>query len=64
MKQPEGFEVDGKEKHAYKLNKSIYGLKQSAKVWNDKLNDVSKKLNFTQGIEDHLLMIVEIVKFI
>jgi hypothetical protein len=36
MKQPEGF-TDGTNR-VLKLNKTIYGLKQSGKVWNDRLN--------------------------
>ena len=41
MEQPEGFEVShGCEgKLVYKLNKSLYGLKQSGKNWNKMLND-------------------------
>ena len=29
MKQPKGFEVQGKEDSAYRLKRSLYGLKQS-----------------------------------
>ena len=38
MKQPEGFEVKGKEHLACKLNRSLYGLKQSPRCWNEALN--------------------------
>lgn len=41
MQQPKGYEVKGKEQQVLKLNKSIYGLKQSANVWN---NCISSKL--------------------
>ena len=49
MKQPEVFEVPGKENFVCKLNQTIYGLKQSAKAWNEKLNTVLKQLGFIQG---------------
>lgn len=32
MTQPEGFHEIGKEKLVYKFSKSVYGLKQAAKV--------------------------------
>ena len=38
MKQPEGFEIDGKEHLVCKLKKSIYGLKQSPCCRHWKLN--------------------------
>ena len=40
MDQPEGFKIKGKENLVCKLNKSIYGLKQSAREWNAKLTKV------------------------
>ena len=38
MKQPEGFEVKGKEHLVCKLRRSIYGLKQSPRCWITTLN--------------------------
>ena len=29
VKQPEGYEIPGKEHHVYKLRKALYGLKQA-----------------------------------
>jgi transposase InsO family protein len=54
MKQPEGF-VDAKEELVCKLNKSIYGLKQAAKVWNEKLHGALTKLGFKQSTSDPCL---------
>ena len=50
MKQPEGF-TDGTDR-VLKLHKTIYGLKQSGKVWNDRLNREFKKLNFQRLLSD------------
>ena len=47
MKQPEGFEVKGKEHLVCKLNRSLYGLKQSPRCWNEALNS-QLKMHFKQ----------------
>ena len=52
MEQAEGFKETGKEDHVYKLKKSIYGLKQSAKLWNDTLTTCLKELGFKQSRAD------------
>ena len=48
MKQPEGLEVKGKEHLVCKLNRSLYGLKQSPRCWNETLNSQLKKMHFKQ----------------
>lgn len=40
MRQPKGFEEPGKDTWLCKLDKSIYGLRQSARNWNAKLTEV------------------------
>ena len=48
LKQPEGFEVKGKEHLVCKLNRNLYGLKQSPRYWNEALNSQLKKKYFKQ----------------
>jgi hypothetical protein len=48
MKQPEGFEVPGKEHLVCKLRRSIYGLKQSPRCWNATLDGKLKRMGFSQ----------------
>ena len=55
MKQPEGFEVLGKEHMVCQFNKSLYGLKQAAKAWNEKLHKTLLKHGFVQGQADPCL---------
>ena len=38
VKQPEGYEIPGKEHHVYKLRKALYGLKQAPRAWYSKLD--------------------------
>ena len=55
MDQPEGFEVrhqDG-QKLVYKLNKSLYGLKQSGRNWNLMLHKHLTENSFVQNHSDH-----------
>ena len=47
-KQPEGFEVKGKEHLVCKLRRSIYGLKQSPRCWNTTLNGKLERMSFSQ----------------
>ena len=54
MEQPEGFEEHGEngEKLICKLNKSLYGLKQSGRNWNNLLHEYLQKEGFTQSQAD------------
>lgn len=55
MRQPPGFIKEGEEKRVCLLRKSIYGLKQSARVWNKTLHDVIIGTNLKQSAADHCL---------
>ena len=52
MKQPEGFVSQGQENLVCRLNKSIYGLKQSPRCWNQALDAQLKELGFKQSPND------------
>ncbi|NDA63213.1 MAG: hypothetical protein EBX50_14410 [Chitinophagia bacterium] len=53
MEQPEGFVKDGEEHLVCRLQKTIYGLKQSPRAWNKKLHGELCKLGFTRCEADH-----------
>lgn len=57
MEQPNGFVEPGKEKLVCKLEKSLYGLKQAAKVWNETINGILKELGFKQSYTDPCLYV-------
>jgi transposase InsO family protein len=52
MRQPEGFVIEGKEDFVCKLNKGVYGLKQSGRVWYQTLRAELEKLGFKSGQAD------------
>jgi hypothetical protein len=54
MQQPEGFKKLGKngQKLVCKLKKSLYGLKQSGRNWNNMLHEYFMSENFVQSLAD------------
>ncbi len=52
MKQPKGFVTKGKEHLVCRLKKSLYGLKQSPRCWNQTLDRHLKHLGFKQSTSD------------
>ena len=52
MKQPKGFEARGKEHMVCKLNRTIYGLKQSSRCWNQALDKHLKNMGFKSSTND------------
>lgn len=53
MRVPEG--ITANENHVCKLNKSIYGLKQSARCWFEHFDKVLKQHGFTNSLVDRCL---------
>ena len=52
MKQPTGFVQKGKEYLVCKLEKGLYGLKQSARCWYQMLNDYLQHMGYQQCPSD------------
>jgi len=52
MKQPDGFVSDEYPNKVLKLKKSLYGLKQSGREWNVKLDSVLTKLGFVPCVSE------------
>ena len=62
MEQPEGFEIPSncEEVLVYKLNKSLYGLKQSGRNWNGMLHSYLLENNFVQSGVDNCVYVKQI----
>ena len=59
MQQPEGFIHNETQNLVCLLGKSIYDLKQSPKMWNEKISSFLLKLGFIMGIKDNGLYILQ-----
>ena len=57
MQQPEGYVKPGEEHLVCKLEKSLYGLKQSSRCWNKAFKESIEKLGFTQASADPCVFI-------
>ena len=53
MKQPEGFIIKGKEELVCRLKKSIYGSKQSPRMWYHKFESYIQGLGLKRSQADH-----------
>lgn len=57
MQQPPGFEDASCPGYVCKLQKAIYGLKQSPRAWHSRLSDRLQQLGFTPSVADASLFI-------
>ena len=53
MKQPEGFEVKGKEHMVCRLKKSLYALKQAPRQWYKRFDFFMTSQRYTRTHADH-----------
>jgi hypothetical protein len=52
IKQPPGFIQPGSEHKVCRLHKALYGLRQSPRAWNDRINDYLQSLGIVQCCAD------------
>ena len=57
MEQPQGYVKKGEEHFVCKLNKSIYGLKQSPRCWNTVFKEHMESTNFKQCTADPCIFV-------
>ena len=57
MEQPEGFVSPGREHLVCKLQRSLYGLKQASRCWNQVLDVYLRSIGFTQSSTDQCVYI-------
>ena len=47
MEQPKGFEEQGKEEWVWMIQRGLYGMKQSGRIWNQTMNEQMLSWGFT-----------------
>ncbi|KAG8479389.1 hypothetical protein CXB51_029761 [Gossypium anomalum] len=57
VKQPEGFEVPGKEDLVYRLRKALYGLKQAPRAWYARIDSYLLSLKFERSASEPTLYV-------
>ncbi len=61
MEQPQGFVHQGNEHLVCKLHKSLYGLKQSPRAWNQKLDTFLKSIEYIKSEVDPSVYVAQVV---
>ena len=57
IEQPQGFEVKGQEKKVYKLEKTLYRLKQAPRAWYNRINNYFLQHNFQKSANEQTLYV-------
>ena len=57
MDIPPGYTATSEAKIAYRLQRALYGLKQSPRAWFDRLSLAMRKYGFQQSNSDHILFL-------
>ncbi len=60
MEQPQGFVHQGGEHLVCKLQKSVYGLKQSPRAWNQKVDAFLKSIEFMKSEADPSVYVAQV----
>ena len=52
IEQPQGFEVEDRRTHVWKLKKALYGLKQAPRAWYERIDSFLSSMGFTKSKVD------------
>ena len=52
IKQPEGFEVNSRDSHVFRLKKALYGLKKEPRAWYARMDSFLLRIGFMKSIID------------
>jgi hypothetical protein len=52
IEKPQGFEVEDRKSHVYRLKKALYGLKQDPRAWYGRIDSFLTSLGFTKSKEN------------
>jgi len=57
VEQPHGYMRRGKEKKVLRLKKTLYGLKEASRAWNERIDTYFKKNRYEQYPYEHVFYI-------
>ena len=46
IEHPEGFDLENKEMHVYRLHRALYGLKQAPRAWYSRIESYLQEMGF------------------
>ena len=55
IKNPEGFDVENKETHVCRLQRTLYGIKQEIRAWYSRIDNYLREMGFQRSKVDHNL---------
>jgi len=57
VEQPQGFEIEGQEEKVYRLKKTLYGIKQAPRAWDNNIDNYFMEKGFEKSKNEPTLYV-------